>query len=446
LTTLIGFLSLQSHVLPPAQELGILVSFGIAIAFLQCISFLPAALCLLPSPVFKSGRQSTKLLNDRNLNRWGILLVRFRNYILIVTVLVILGVATGIPRVRIDTNPVNFFNWKSEFRQASEFIDREFGGSSQIALLAEGDIKDPDFLKEMEKVTAYLQTKPMVTQVTSIVDQLKMMNKAFHGDSVAYKIIPATRDKVAQYLFLYSITGDSKDLDRFVDYDYERAQIMARVRETGSTEAHRLYLEILDFLQREMNPAHFPAVTGMAAFIGVLAEMVVKGQIWSLLASIVLVFLCTALIFRSFSAGLLSIMPLSGAIILLFGLMGYLNIHLDMATVMLSSIMIGVGVDYTVHYIYRYRREVGLGASIQEAVPLTIRTSGKGILYNALSVIIGFAVLLLSGFVPIYFFGFLIVLSIVACLLGALILIPVVTLIIKPAFIKKRRKNEALAR
>jgi len=135
---------------------------------------------------------------------------------------------------------------------------------------------------------------------------------------------------------------------------------------------------------------------------------------------------------------------LTGAILIIFGLMGYLHINLDMATVMLSSILIGVGVDYMVHFLFRYRLEVRSGYSWTNAVPRTLRTSGKGILYNGISVVIGFCVLLFSGFLPIYFFGFLIVFSIIACLLGALTVLPSILIIAKPKFISKKngRANE----
>jgi len=106
--------------------------------------------------------------------------------------------------------------------------------------------------------------------------------------------------------------------------------------------------------------------------------------------------------------------------------------------------MIGVGIDYTIHFLYRYRLEIKKGAGAEEAVKLTLTTSGKGIIYNALSVIVGFSVLTISGFLPIYFFGFLIVFSITGCLLGALSVMPALLVLVKPAFIfgKKRNGND----
>lgn len=440
LTTLIGFLSLQSHVLPPARELGVLVSFGIIIAFILSMTFLPAALKILPFSVhIHKGGKSGRF--DRLLHIWGNYFARHNVGFIVFVGIIILTIATGIKQIEVDTNPIYFWDENSEIRRSNDFIDRELGGSSQLAILANGDIKSPEFLRKMEKLSDYLKSKPTISQVTSIVDQLKLMNQAFHGDSLEYKKIPESRDVVAQYLFLYSLTGDPEDLDRFVDYDYQQGQILVRVVEMGSSAAYDLFLDIKDYIRNHFAEDEFPAVTGMTAFVGVLADMVVSGQIRSLIISIGLVCLVTGVIFKSPLAGVLAIIPLSGAILIIFGLMGYLKIKLDMATVMLSSIMIGVGIDYTIHFLYRCRLEAQSGMSLKEAVPITIRTSGKGILYNGLSVVIGFSVFLVSGFLPIYFFGFLIVFSIIACLLGALTVMPAALIIINPAFLFRKQKT-----
>ncbi len=445
LTTLIGFLSLQSHILPPARELGILISFGIGAAFIFSMTFLPAALKVLDYPTHLRKGKPSRIL-DLALSKWGKYFIRRKTGFLIIIGVIIIGISTGIRKMNVDTNPIYFWDKDSEIRKSNDFIDHYFGGSSQLSILANGDIKSPEFLRKMETLSDYLTAKEQITQVISIVDQLKLMNKAFHSDSIEFKKIPGNREIVAQYLFLYSLTGDPEDLDRFVDYDYRQAQLQARVTELGSAASYHLYLDIKNFIDATFNADEFPSVTGMTAFVGVLADMVVRGQIRSLLISIGLVCLVTAIIFKSMIAGILSIIPLSGAIIIVFGLMGYLGISLDMATVMLSSIMIGVGIDYSIHFLYRFRLEIQNGQSLESAVPETLRTSGKGILYNGISVIIGFSVLLVSGFLPIYFFGFLIVFSIMACLLGALTVMPSILLMIKPAFIygKKRSPHENL--
>ena len=144
------------------------------------------------------------------------------------------------------------------------------------------------------------------------------------------------------------------------------------------------------------------------------------------------------LLFRSVVAGFFSAIPLALSMMILFGLMGLFSIELNVATAMLSSIMIGVGIDYTIHFLWRYREERRYRDPVT-AVRVTLTTTGRGIFFNALSVIVGFSILLFSNFMPIKFFGFLVVVSISACLLGAMILIPALCLIIKPKFLEPKK-------
>ena len=160
------------------------------------------------------------------------------------------------------------------------------------------------------------------------------------------------------------------------------------------------------------------------------------GQLSSLFLSLLLVTLIVAALFRSLTAGLLSGGTLGLAMAFLFGLMGLLGIELNLPTALLSSIMIGVGVDYTIHFLWRYREERRQGGDPAHAVYRTLTTSGRGIIINALSVVLGFAVMLISAFVPVRYFGFLVLVSISACLLGAMVLIPAVVLQLRPRFLE----------
>jgi predicted RND superfamily exporter protein len=144
------------------------------------------------------------------------------------------------------------------------------------------------------------------------------------------------------------------------------------------------------------------------------------------------------ILFRSVTAGLISAIPLAISITTLFGLMGIFRIELNVATAMLSSIMIGVGVDYTIHFLWRFREERQGGLDSKEAAIKTLTTTGRGIVFNALSVIFGFIALLTSSFMPVRFFGFLVVVSITSCLIGALILIPSLCIVLKPKFLEPR--------
>jgi len=181
-----------------------------------------------------------------------------------------------------------------------------------------------------------------------------------------------------------------------------------------------------------------------------MANSIIRGQIYSLIFAIVIIAILLVIIFRSVVAGLLGSFPLIYTLIAMFGTMGWLGIKLDIATAMLSSIAIGVGVDYTIHFFWRYKYEMLQGNTPRESVMNTLTTTGRGITINALSVVLGFAVLFISSFLTIKYFAYLIIFSIIVCLFGALVLMPAISILFRPKFLerkesvkhKKQLKNE----
>jgi hypothetical protein len=198
---------------------------------------------------------------------------------------------------------------------------------------------------------------------------------------------------------------------------------------------------VLAEIQRLTDPHIQTRIGGYGLITADLADLVVKGQVTSLLIALGVVILLLAIMFRSVSAGFIAALPLAFSMIILFGWMGYLGVKLDIATALLSSIMIGVGVDYTIHFLWRYKSERGKGLIPVDAVFKTLTTTGRGISFNALSVILGFSALPFSVFLPIKVFGFLVMVSIFSCLVGALIIIPALVLIFKPAFLEPGSKS-----
>jgi predicted RND superfamily exporter protein len=138
---------------------------------------------------------------------------------------------------------------------------------------------------------------------------------------------------------------------------------------------------------------------------------------------------------RSLMAGLFAVFPLLLSLMMVFGLMGLLGIELNLVTALLSSIMIGVGVDYGIHFLWRCRDERRRGASPEEAVIVTLTTTGRGIVFNGLSVVVGFVVLVVSAFFPVRFFGLLVAVSVLTALIGALVVLPAMALVLRPHFL-----------
>ncbi len=457
ITTIVGLMSLMGHFLPPAKELGILAGFGVFIAFSLSLTYIPAALKVLRIPPWISGGGQDQRFN-RFLQGWGRFFVRFKRTVLAAAVVGVIVAGFKIPSLRIDTDPIHYYREGSEIRVNNERISENFGGSSQLSIVVTGDIKEPATLRRMKKISDFLEQQPAITRTVSIVDQVELLNEAWHDDDPVFRAIPddsiaigdtiiSGRSQVAQLLqFL-----DEEDVEQFVqmeedtvtfETEFVRAQIIARINRISSAEILELNKKVDDFIELNYSFKEVSPVTGAASILGTLTDLIARGQLRSLAISLVLVFLVTSLVFRSFQAGLYSVFPLGGAVILVFGFMVYFSIELNVATSMLTSILIGVGIDYTIHFLWHYRRYVREGMDGQEAVIQTLTTSGKGIIFNAFSVMIGFIVLTISGFLPIFFFGFVIIFSIGMCLIGALALLPALVVWTKPRFIFREIKSE----
>jgi predicted RND superfamily exporter protein len=300
----------------------------------------------------------------------------------------------------------------------------------------QGDIKDPRIMKKIDALEHELQAMPEVGNTTSIARVVRQMSRALNDPAEEwYDKIPDDRNAVAQYFELYSMSGDPDDFEKMVDFPYEHALLTARLN-TASTKKMDHVIDRVG--QRTDGDPDVALIGGFGSILSELAHKVVDGQLLSLGLAIVVIGILLMILFRSFVAGLISAIPLAISITTLFGLMGIFRIELNVATAMLSSIMIGVGVDYTIHYLWRFREERQNGLNPQDAAKKTLTTTGRGIVFNALSVIVGFIVLFTSSFIPVRFFGFLVVVSISSCLMGALILIPALCLVLKPKFLEPK--------
>lgn len=438
LTTVLGFLGLLSHILPKARELGIFVSFGIFVAFILSLLLIPAILNIAKRPAFLSDPNSFRRI-DKGLNLWGKFFIKYSRPAIISTLIVLIIAGFGIKLVSVDSNPNNYYKKDAKIRIHNEAISRGFGGTAQLSVLIEGNAFDPQVLQNIELLTEHFKKYPLVSQTASIVDVVKTIHMAFNKGDSTYYAIPNDEELIAQYIFLYSLTDEQSGISVLIDdVDYpENSQLIVRIKDINTSQISTIVEETIEFIQTNFAGFGEMKISGTAAMLGTLAKLIVNGQMISLIISLIVMFTIMAIVFRSIVGGIISVLPLISAIIMVFGFMGYTGIDLDIATAMLSSIMIGVGIDYTVHFLWHVKEHTKEGQDLNTAIFTTLRLSGKGIVFNALSVIIGFSVLLFSVFVPVNFFGLLILLSIGMCLVGALALLPAIISLLKPKFLLK---------
>ncbi|MFW5687128.1 MAG: efflux RND transporter permease subunit [Halanaerobium sp.] len=443
ITTVVGLLSLSTHLIVPARELGVLAGAGITFALFASLLFIPAVLSLLkvktPLQNFKSGSENRnespqKGIITRMLFKIADLVGRKAKTILVVSLLIVLFISAGILMLQVDTNPISFYEKESDIVRATEIVNQHFGGANTISVVARGKIKEAEMMQQISDFELKIKEFENVGEVSAVSTIIRTMNRELHNGQPEFEKIPTDDFALSQYLLLFSMSGD---LDKMIDFREENALLTARIK-TNSTEGIR---EVLNKIQKEAQSygeGTFHLIGGFGDLLSELVNAVVRGQLISLFLSIILVAAVVMLLFKSFTAGLYAAVPLVTALVTLFSLMGFLNIKLDMITTMLSSIMIGVGVDYTIHFLWRYREE-RRNLAKKEAVIKTLTTSGRGITFNALSVIVGFSILFVSGFLPVKFFAFLVTVSIATCLIGALLILPALVLVFEPEFLENNR-------
>jgi predicted RND superfamily exporter protein len=441
ITTVVGLLSLSTHLIVPARELGVLAGAGITFALFASLLFIPAVLSLLkvktPLQNYQVEAQNTKGSSKKGiistiLFKTAELVSQKAKMILIVSSILVLAISAGILMLNVDTNPISFYEQESDIVKATEIVNQHFGGANTISVVARGKITEAEKMQQISDFELKIKEFENVGEVTAVSTIIRTMNRELHNGLAEFEKIPADDFALSQYLLLFSMSGD---LDKMIDFREENALITARIK-TNSTEEIKEVLNKIQNQAQNYGEGSFPLIGGFGDLLAELVDAVVRGQLISLFLSIILVAAVVMILFKSFSAGLYAAVPLVTALVSLFSLMGFLNIKLDMITTMLSSIMIGVGVDYTIHFLWRYREE-RRNLAKKEAVIKTLTTSGRGITFNALSVIVGFSILFISGFLPVKFFAFLVTVSIATCLVGALLILPALVLVFEPDFLDR---------
>ncbi len=251
----------------------------------------------------------------------------------------------------------------------------------------------------------------------------------------AVDLVPG-RVYAGQLVFQYENSGNPENIEAFIDNPRRTARINVFVR-TGSSTVSRQ----VQSLAREYISARFPNdaradITGLSALNLTIQQLLINTQISSVLSSLLIIFIMISLLSRSAIEGLFSIIPLTASLLINFGVMGLAGIPVDISTATIASIAIGIGIDYTLHFLERFKLTV-VDMSVEDAVVTTLMTTGKGIIYNAIAVAGGFVALMFSQIRGNFYMGLLMAMIMVTASTFAITLLPAVIVIAKPKFIRK---------
>ena len=437
ITTAVGFLSLSFAEMPPFVIFGIFTVLGIFVSWLLTITFIPAVLTVLKPKVggYLAKRRALRVHSEQNrltkmlVDGAKFLHTRRNAATIVVLVLVVVGLV-GASKLYVDSSWMSDFRKDSDLVVANKMFNDKFDGTIFMNVVVEGDKKDvfksPDLLRHIEGLQNYVDDMQYVGGSRSIVDYIKNMNKTLHAGDDKFDVIPASSAQVGEYLFLFSISGRPQQLDEMVDYDYRQGLVTFAIKTDHTQALKKIIDDTKNYIDKEFVGQNVKVnFAGSANNSYVWADLLIGSQTLSILLSKVAILLIAMVLFKSFRLGVITVIPLTMSTLLVAGIAGFLSIPLDVSTALAAGVAIGVGVDYAIHYIFRYRDELSRTGDVLLATQATMRSVGRTIVFNAVVVTVGFAVLFTSQFPPHVKLGYFVVSYMVLSCLMALVILPV---------------------
>lgn len=424
LNTAIGFASLTFTPLPAVQWFGFLAAAGMFFEFLITFGVVAPGLLLFPvEKIYRSAEARRRRAIPRLVSFvHEAVRARPRTALALCLAVVVVSLFEA-RRVRVETSPMEFFPPSNTYRQDIEFVRDRMAGVTVIDLsfrAADANaFREPWFLNALRAAQEKIEALPGVDKTISITDFFMEMNEAFHADDPAQRRLPDTRRMVDQYLLLYG----GEDMREYVNDAFNWTRVRVRLHPDGSAAV----LAILGKIRSILGETRWPGVEW--EFIGKMADLVrsqvvmVNGQVQNILSAVFGIGLVMAVVLRSLPLTLLFLVPNLFPVIVNFGLMGARGITLNTGTSLIAASAFGIIVDDTVHFFVRYRERRWTGVPVAEALHEVTEEKGEASLSSAFVLSMGFGVLMLSEFEPIFYYGLLNVVIMAVGMAGDMVLL-----------------------
>ena len=460
LTTAVAFLSLTFGELKPVIEFGKMMAFGISIAFILTFTFLPCAIYLV------SKIKTKDYLSLHKITSW-ILDFSNNNKIIIGSSFIIVFIifSYGVSKLEVENKFIDYFDKETEIYQGMYEIDSKLGGTATLDIIisepTESDIPEKskmqniatnvavianDFsfddlfeddlfedmtsdasgywwntysLKTLEDIHDYLDSIPEIGKVLSVASGIKLAREINDGEDLNDLELALLRSVLPEDIretLLYS----------YINKDDSVVRISTRVNESSANLNRNELLEKINFdLQNEFNlkPGQYE-ITGLAVLYNNMLQSLFQSQIGSLLIVFAVISIMLLIIFKSFKVMVIGLIPNIFVASSVMGLLGLLKIPLDIMTITVAAISVGMAVDNTIHYIYRYKKELKKTNSVEHALENAHTTTGRAIFYTATTIAAGFCILSLSNFFPTVLFGLFTSLAMVLAFITSLTVLP----------------------
>lgn len=449
LTTVAGFLGIAfSSNMPPFKWFGVFAAIGVFAAYLLSILVLPSVLMLL-KPQRSKALGRTKGQSDffsRILEKLGQLVLNRPRAIVGAAAMVVLLGLIGALQLEVNYAPISNFRKSEPIVRADQLMNQHTDGTSFLDIVVETPepegLFQPQNLKKMEALQAWVTHLPYVQGSTSVVDLIKKMNQSLNENQKAFYAIPENEQLIAQEFFLYTTSGEPTDFENFVDYDYQTANIRVAMNSPFYQDKKVVVQQLQQYLDTTFNDDQIHAtLSGNVSLDYEWLKDLSSNHFLGMGIALLLIIMVAGFSFRSFAAGIYTVIPVTLSILLIYAVMGFGQIWLEIGTTMFAAIAIGVGVDFAVHTVDRliyFIKDQGL--EIQSAMGAFYRSTGRALLFNLLALALGFGVLVTSIVPPLVNFGALVAIAVSSSFLASITLLPALIYLTRPSFIELNKQ------
>ncbi len=451
LTTILAFLSLIFSEIKPIIDFGWMMTFGLITSFIITFTLLPTFLSFAPSDNISLKKEQ----NSKFTTFLGLLSISKKNLIFSVTGIVIILSVIGISKLEVENSFINYFNKNTEIYKGMKLIDEELGGTTPLEVILKFPKKDKeknsaeddefeDWGDENDKNDdKYWFTKDKIDKIASVhnyLDSLPEIGKVLSFSSIIDVATQLNNNKPLGTLemgVLYSKIPESiktEIIDPYLSIENDEARVSLRIIDSQENLRrndliNKINFDLKDKIGLEENEYQ---LAGVLILFNNLLQSLFKSQILTLGLVMIGIFTMFLILFRNIKLSLIGVVPNFIAAFFILGIIGLLEIPLDMMTITIAAITIGIAVDNSIHYIYRFKEEFIKIKDYNKTLQLCHSTVGVAILNTSITIVFGFSILVLSKFIPTIYFGMFTGLAMLLAMILVLTLLPALILIIKP--------------
>ncbi len=451
LTTVCAFLSLIFSEIKPIIDFGWMMTMGLFTSFLVTFTLLPSLLNIFS----KYDVNLKKENNSKITSSLGSFSINNKKVIFSSSVLIILLSLYGISKLEVENSFINYFNKKTEIYRGMKLIDDKLGGTTPLDVILKfpqkgvdkAEIDDDEFEDwddgEEENIEKYWFTKDKIDRINSVhsyLDSLPFVGKVLSLTSILEVATQLNDGKTLETLeigVLYSKLPETikqEVIDPYISIKDNEARISIRVKDSDKNLRRNDLINKINFdLENKLNISKNEfKLAGVLILFNNLLQSLFKSQILTLGFVMTAIFGMFIILFKNIKLALIGVIPNFIAAFFVLGTIGLLRIPLDMMTITIAAITIGIAVDNSIHYIYRFKEELKQTGNYERTVKLCHSSVGVAILNTSITIIFGFSILVLSNFIPTIYFGFFTGLAMLFAMISVLTLLPALILIIKP--------------